>query len=174
MGRTKVVSGFERRAAKGFSPRFGGDGGMPATNLAAVGAAIDRIGARRFTYRNSAVLLSGAYRRDCLPTQDPFDRAHIETSNGRDPKLLPAAEITKGGTLINKVHSAVPREYHKSEFHEPAAGVRVHQEQVFDDTHERMRRLELEEGTSQAGVRTRATIVLGASLRGLLRRRTRR
>lgn len=157
-----------------FRPRRGGDGGPLAPNWNEIGARLDRAGKRRFSYRNSAVLLSGAERADCLPTMDPFDRAHTTASHDRDPKLVPAAAITRGGTVVDQVPGAVPRLYHKSEFHEPAPGVLVHQEQVFDDTHERMRRLELEEGTSQAGVRTRATIVLGASLRGLLRRRTRR
>ena len=166
MGKTKVTSAFK--------PTRGGDGGMPATNFAAVGAAIDRIGARRFTYRNSAVLLSGADRKDCLPTQDPFDRAHIETSNDRDPKLLPAAEITRSGTIIDKVHNAVPRLRHKSEYFEPVAGVLVHHEQVFDDTHERRIRLVGEDSQgSQRPLITKATIILGANLRSALRPRTR-
>ena len=161
------------RIKPGFVPTRGGDGGRPVADLSAIGAAIDRLGRKRFTFRNSAVFLSGAANVDCLPTCDPFDRAHCEKSDDRDPKIMPAATVNRYGVVIDNVPDAAPRMYHKSEYHEPAPGMRVHQEQVFDDTHERMRRIETQIGTSPAAVRTMATKILGATLRTKLRPRTR-
>lgn len=165
MARTRVVSGFK--------PRRGGDGGMPAPNFMEMGAAIDRLGKQRFTYRNTAIVLSGRPMRDCIPTQNPHDRAHGERDS-ETGLLRPAARAPGVKGKLEIAHYSEPRLYHASEYHEPAPGVLVHQEQVFDDTFERRRRMESVDLFSQPAVRAKAGIVLGGAFRNLTRPRTRR
>jgi hypothetical protein len=131
-----------------FHPTRGGDGGTAPKPLAEVTTREDRLGTRRWTYRNSAVFPTGAHPDDTLPTLNPFDRAHDLRDNDREPKLFPAA-TRKRGMIVSELLNTTPRQYLKGDFHTPlrktgtnpdgspvVERTRVHYEEVFDATHE--------------------------------------
>lgn len=131
-----------------FRPTRGGDGGVAPTPLRDVLAREDRLGTKRWTFRNTAVFPTGAHPDQTLPTCDPFDRAHDLRDDGRDQKLRPAA-VRKRGQIVSELLDTTPRRYPKHEFHTPLRKTgtnpdgspvversRVHYEEVFDATHQ--------------------------------------
>ncbi|MBX3380861.1 MAG: hypothetical protein KF805_12275 [Phycisphaeraceae bacterium] len=160
-----------------FTPTKGGDGGMPAEDLHARGAAKDLAGERCFSYRNTAVYLTGASPTNCIETLDPFDRAHAEKLDGRDAKLKPAARKARRGEVRIVVAESVPRMYPPAEFHQPPAGDRKHYEEVFAATFDRERALredglEVFEGRASFAIEKVARLS-GKNFRNLVRPRTR-
>lgn len=160
------------RVQSGFQQLRGGDSnGSTPHDVGEIAAKVDRTGAVRWTHRNSAVFTSGAPKAECLPTQNPHDRAHSEKG---DFGLLKVTARVRGAKGVQLARDSVARCYHRSEYFEPKPGVIVHSEQVFDDTFERNAMLKAE-GIDLVGAKTaldRQVSKIGSGFRDATRQRT--